>query len=326
MENRKKIQAKFYQIIDIARYAPSVHNSQPWKVKFEDQLIIVNIDHARVPKLSDPTGRETYISLGIFCEAIAIAARANGLVVADIGLGHGRAVLGLVEKGSSSPSELAQVKYLRKRCTDRSIYRPVKITKQMVKKIEESYTAEGLGIRVVTDRDMLEKTADLTAKGIALALTNPEFRRELSHYLILPWGGKKRGISVLSLRIPKILEIFEPLFIRYGIGLKAEVNTERKRWLSASGIIFITTKGDLHDDWFRAGRAYLRASLAAEALGLSQATSAAAVEASTFHEDVEKMLGTKQRLQCATRIGLGAHHKVFSPRVPAEALLATSIQ
>ncbi|MBI2285817.1 hypothetical protein HYU82_03265 [Candidatus Saccharibacteria bacterium] len=325
MEDRQKFQQKFYQIIDIARYAPSVHNSQPWKVKFEDKSIIVGIDHAHVPQQSDPTGRQTYISLGIFCEAIAVAARANGLLVTSVGLVQDRATLKVIEKKSSS-LDLRQINYLRQRCTDRSVYRPINVTKPMIKKIEESYAAEGVHIKVVADKKMIGRAAEFTAKGIALALTNPEFRRELSRYLILPWGGKKRGISVLSLRISKVLEIFEPLLIRYGLGLKAEVRTERKRWLSSSGIIFITTRGDLQADWFRAGRAYLRASLAAEALGLSQATSAATVEASTFHEDIEKMLGTKQRLQCATRMGHGSRHKVFSPRVPAEALLVTSTQ
>lgn len=320
------MQNKFYQIIDIARYAPSVHNSQPWKVGFEEKSLIVNIDRAHVPKQSDPTGRETYISLGIFCEAIAIAARSTGLMVTGIRLTRDGATLDFVEKISRDSAEQELIQYLRKRCTDRSVYQPTSISLQMAKKIEESFKAEGLRIRVITDRNTLEKTAELTAKGISLALTNPEFRRELSRYLILPWTGKKRGISVLSLRIAKILEVFEPLLIRYGLGLKAEAKTERKRWLSASGIIFITTRGDLHDDWFRAGRAYLRSSLAAESLGLSQATSAATVEASTFHEDIEKMLGTKQRLQCATRIGQGARRKIFSPRVEADELIATSTQ
>jgi hypothetical protein len=80
----------------------------------------------------------------------------------------------------------------------------------------------------------------------------------------------------------------------------------------------------LHDDWFEAGQTYLRASLELERLGFSQATSAAPVEAATFHEDIESLLKTNQRLQAVIRIGKGAAKRRYSPRVPAKELITSS--
>jgi hypothetical protein len=80
----------------------------------------------------------------------------------------------------------------------------------------------------------------------------------------------------------------------------------------------------LHKDWFEVGRSYLRASLEIEKAGLSQATSAAIVEASNFHEDVEQILGSNLRIQAIIRIGKGRKIRYRSPRVSARELLATS--
>ncbi len=112
--------------------------------------------------------------------------------------------------------------------------------------------------------------------------------------------------------------------MKLGIGIRSEVNLERKRWESASGIILITTVGDMPKYWFEAGRAYLQAALKVEQLGLSQATSAATVEASNYHEDVEKLVDTNQRLQSVIRIGKGVQNRNHSPRVTVEELLTSN--
>jgi hypothetical protein len=109
--------------------------------------------------------------------------------------------------------------------------------------------------------------------------------------------------------------------MKTGLGVTSEVKLERKRWLSSSGIIFITTAGDVPEYWFEAGRAYLHVALEIENQGLSQATSAATVEASNYHEDIERLLGTNERLQCVIRVGKGAKNRNHSPRVNVEDLL-----
>jgi hypothetical protein len=324
MSAEQILQSDINKIIDIARFAPSVHNTQPWKVSVKNSAVVIKIDKSISLKYSDPTGRETYISLGIFTEAIIIAAKISGLKVGRVILNKNESVIEFVEAGKNPDAETKKlISCLHSRCTDRSIFTPIQISEKIISKIESCFSLPGVTVKVVIDRSLIDKMAELTSKGIGLALSNPDFREELSGYLTLPFSKKKRGISVLSLRIPTLLAILEPKLIRHGIGLHSEVKVEKKRWLSASAIIFITTRGDIGWDWFCAGRAYLRTSLVAEEVGLSQATSAATVEASTFHEDVEKMLGTQQRLQCVTRLGQGSSKKIFSPREPAEVLLPT---
>lgn len=307
---------KLKQIIDIARFAPSVHNTQPWKVQLQHGKIIVRLDTNHVLDDGDPTGRETIISLGIFAEAIKIAAKSLSYDIADLNLENTKLYVSLMP---SSPS-IDNLELLKKRASDRSIYKPTNISEDTLSKLS-SLSDKNCKIWIITEKDKINEISLLTSKSIAVALSNPAFRHELSKYLVRPISKKKRGISVKSLYIPKILAWFQPEIVKFSFMNKKESLLEKKRWESSSAIIFISTSGDLHDNWFEAGRKYLQLSLVIEKLGLSQATSAGPVEASTFHEDVEQMLGTNQRIQAMLRIGKGTDKKYFSPRVSVSELI-----
>jgi hypothetical protein len=311
-----------HSLVDIARLAPSVHNTQPWRVRAENSSVIVSLDRGHMLSDGDPTGRQTTISLGIFAEAICIAAESLSLAVQSVKLQDMSVV---IELGSAENTKLNSdaVDLLRKRCSDRSIYTSSPLSKETTRTIESIKRNPEVNIAIITDPAKIKVIAGLTSQGIRLALSSPRFRRELSRYLTLPWSKKTRGIAVKSLYIPRLIEIMQPLFMRLGIGMDKEANVEKARWLSASGVIILTSAGDLHSHWFEIGRTYLRVSIAVEKLGLSQATSAAIVEASNFHEDIEEMLDTKQRVQALIRIGKGSKKRHYSPRVTAAELITT---
>lgn len=311
-------------IVEQARFAPSVHNTQPWLVRLGGpSRLEILLDEKHVLKEGDPTGRQTVISLGIFIEALAIAAAHEGFKLTGVEQrDDGAAELTFAAAKAVDNSGLLSL--LRRRCSDRSIYKPAGIESSVRHQLSGVATAEGVSVRVVTDPPLLQKIADLTSKGIAVALSSPGFRRELSRYLSLPGSSKKRGIAVRSLYIPFLVAMLEPAILRLGINLKTESRLEKRRWLSASGVVLILGDGDMPRYWLEAGRAYLRVSLAIEAAGLSQATSAAIVEASNYHDDIEAALGTSQRVLALIRIGAGSSHKYFSPRLTADELITSN--
>lgn len=310
----------FPDIIEIARFAPSVHNTQPWVISQMDSSIEVRLDKNHVLKDGDPTGRQTVISLGILAEAIVLAAETHGFTEQNVTLENETLQIEFQANKGGSTETKRFTTLLKSRCSDRSIYTATTLSDKQISSIESLDTPSGVKVRVIRDKKHIEKIADYTAKGIGLALSNPSFRKELSGYLVAPWSSKKRGISVKSLYINPLLAACEPLFMRLGIGLPLEVSLEKKRWLSASGIIVITADGDLSKFWFDTGRTYLRVALAVENLGLSQATSAAIVEASNYHDDVEELLGTSQRILAVIRIGRGAKNRKYSPRLAVQDL------
>ena len=308
-------------ILEIARLAPSVHNTQPWLVSVDGDAIKIEADARHKLTYGDPTGRQITISLGIFSEAVCLAAEQLGLKAAKTSFQQERVFIHFEKTADKQQSNSELVRLLRQRHTDRSLYRPIALTEEFVKIIEHSHIGADVRVWATTDQAKIKKIATLTAQGISLALHSPDFRKELSHYLVLPWSKKKRGIAVRSLYIFWLLELFEPWLIKFGVGLRTEVRLEKKRWLSASGVIAITAAGDMPKFWFEAGRTYLRVSLTIEKFGLSQATSAAAIEASNYHEDIEELLGTNQRILAMIRVGNGSRKKYYSPRVKPNELL-----
>lgn len=312
-------------IIDKARLAPSVHNSQPWQVSAEGNSICITIDPRYALTDGDPTGRETTISLGIFAEAVCIVATDFGLKVRSARVSNRCAVIVFREQLKKVPEKTLS-NHLATRFSDRSVYSPALIDDSIIQKLEHLPRGAGITIRVTTQRTIIEKTAELTSKAIRVALSNPAFVKELSQYLVEPWSGKKRGISVKSLQLPWLVSVAQPFAVRYGLGADQEAKHEKIRFLSASALVFITADGDLEEYWFETGRAYMRVSLMLDKLGLSQTTSAAIVEASNYHEDIEEMLHTKQRILAVIRIGTGTGERAHSPRVSVADLITSNPQ
>lgn len=324
MRSQEYLQQNLLTLMKDARFAPSVHNTQPWKVKLSHTSLKVIIDDRYTLEEGDPTGRQTIISIGIFTEAIIVSAEARGLITELVDFNNKEVIITFAEEMYTPTSEKTQqVEFLRRRSTDRSVYHKAAIPSQATELLTSVASEDGIKVWLREDEISIQRVAECTASGIGLALTSPGFRKELSQFLIEPWSKRKRGISVRSMYVPIPMAIAQPFMVRMGIGLRKEIELEKRRWYSASGIVLITSKGDMPQDWFNAGRVYLRVSIMIEKLGFSQATSAASVEASNYHEDIEKMLGTTQRLQCVLRIGTGSKHRNYSPRVDAESLITS---
>src|SRR5918992_215188 len=66
-------------LLDLARWAPSPHNIQPWRLRpLGDRDAELLCASNRLLPETDPTGRFSYVGLGSFVETLAIAARAGG--------------------------------------------------------------------------------------------------------------------------------------------------------------------------------------------------------------------------------------------------------
>ena len=76
MESRRIME----QILDLARWAPSGDNTQPWRFEIVDEFnVIVHGFDTRDHCVYDLEGRGSQISLGALLETMSIAASAHGL-------------------------------------------------------------------------------------------------------------------------------------------------------------------------------------------------------------------------------------------------------
>jgi hypothetical protein len=64
--------------------APSAHNTQPWIVDYGPGRVELRYDPDRALAAGDPTGRDLFLSLGAFVEAVLVVASASGIPVAFV--------------------------------------------------------------------------------------------------------------------------------------------------------------------------------------------------------------------------------------------------
>lgn len=70
------------QLVEDARFAPSPHNTQPWRVRpHSDHEADLEVPVDRLLPVEDPEGRFLTAGVGIFLEALDVAAAARGLAL-----------------------------------------------------------------------------------------------------------------------------------------------------------------------------------------------------------------------------------------------------
>ena len=65
-------------VLRYAGLAPSVHNTQPWQITANDDVIEVRADRSRQLSFLDPTGRQLHLSCGAAVEFARLAVREAG--------------------------------------------------------------------------------------------------------------------------------------------------------------------------------------------------------------------------------------------------------
>ncbi len=76
------VASPLHQILDLARWAPSGDNTQPWRFEIVDELhFVIHGRDTRGDTVYDLDGRPSQISLGALIETATIAATAHGLTL-----------------------------------------------------------------------------------------------------------------------------------------------------------------------------------------------------------------------------------------------------
>ncbi|MFT4234142.1 MAG: hypothetical protein QM607_03965 [Microbacterium sp.] len=66
------------RLVRMAGRAPSAHNTQPWRVAVDGDVVRLDADPERMLPASDPDGRDLRLALGAWIEVFAIGAHAEG--------------------------------------------------------------------------------------------------------------------------------------------------------------------------------------------------------------------------------------------------------
>lgn len=325
---KQELSSSIRELLEYARLAPSVHNAQPWRFIVKDTTVSLAVAPERMLDAGDPTSRESWISFGVCLEAMLQAAQGLGMK-AEITEIQGAALSDIIATVTVTPNQSEKqpgiLKALKDRHTHRERMEPIDIPAALVENCQHAVKdLDGVSVLFMQEKSSINKVADYTLKAMTLALGSPDFRHELYHFVHYNWSPSRTGMHGYTLGEGLLGSIFGKLSIKLGIGLGMKARHDQQRIKDASALVFIATRGDVPSFWLSAGRAYLRVALEITKSGLAQGTLAAPIEAASFHEDIEKILGTTTRLQTMLRIGKAAHPVRSSPRLEVDELTSTS--
>jgi hypothetical protein len=314
-------------ILNYARQAPSPHNTQPWRFKINERESTISLFLAphRALDAGDPTTRETWVSMGVCYETILQAA-------AGLGFAHKVIVL----QTNDLDQEIVRIQFTRTKekhpeiltlLNQRHTHRgrmlhttvPIGLARSCQQRIKD---LPGITVHITDSKTIIDRVADFTDKGIQIALTSAKFRKELAPLLHTNWSQAKTGLHGYVLNHGIIGSLWEKWSVILGVDSKRKARADRQKILEASALVFVAAKGDVPKFWFDTGRAYLRVALEITKAGLANSTLTAPIEAGRFHEDIERMLSTTDRIQSMMRIGKATRtSKRRSPRLDLEDLL-----
>lgn len=294
-----------------AVWAPSVHNTQPWRFVAAGRQISLYADVDRGLPVADPDGREMLISCGAALFNVRLALRVLGYVpeirvLPDPGEPALVARVGWRQRlpGSEVERELASQVHLRR--THRGAFDPEPLPHGTLAALRDSAAREGAALRIMADDG---RRAVLAA---AVQTAEQELRmdgaqvRELAGWTPAPGSGRRDGVPTAS--YPARDERTDPYFPRrdfahgHGWGLPP---LSSARWYRAAGVAgVLTTAADRRLDWVNAGQALQRILLTASTCGAAVAIHSQPVELPPLRELIRNQLTDAGYPQLLLRVGV----------------------
>jgi hypothetical protein len=288
-----------------ATLAPSVHNSQPWRMHLTEDRLDLFADLSRQLLVLDPTGRQLFIS----CGCALLNAR-----VAMAGAGAGvrlqcfpdpfssNLVASLLPVDEPADPQLAALDpVIQLRQTNRREFAQEEVPESILATLEVAAAAEGALLVPVRDPEARVVVAMLSQRADAIENRNPAYRAELRAWTTDD-PGRRDGVP--SLAVPRVdgsAEDDVPIrdFDTRGTGgLPARTRSSLNQTM-----VLLCTDGDAPADWLRAGEALERVLLEITRHGLSASLLTQVTEVPSTRAELRRELRLTSHPHVLLRIG-----------------------
>lgn len=264
-------------VVAHAVWAPSVHNTQPWRFSCEGHQISLHADPARQLAVADPDGREMLISCGAALFTTRLALRSLGYIPA-MSLLPDPAQPALVarvswqERALTTDYEYELMRQIRQRRTHRGGFDSLPLSADLLAALRAGAARDGATLLVMAEDGRRVLAATVQTAERALRLDSARVQ-ELARWAPPPGSGQPDGVSPTS--YPARPERTSPDYPGrdfahgHGWGLPAFSTAP---WPRSAGTVGLLTTPDDHPlDWISAGHALQRILLMASTCGVAAA-------------------------------------------------------
>jgi len=315
--------------VTAAVWAPSVHNTQPWRFTAAGQQISLHADAARQLRVADPDGREMMISCGAALFTARLALRSLDFVPPTTVLpdpGQPLLVARVSWGRRAARTELEQRLFgqVRQRRTHRSGFDVAPLPPGLLAALREGAARYGAVLRIVADDGRRAALAAAVQQAEQAQRLDGERVAELARWAPAPGSARADGVPPES--YPARPEHTDPDFPGrdfahgHGWGLPP---LSTAPWPRSAGVAaLLTTAHDRPVDWINAGQALQRILLTASTSGAAAALHTQPLEFGWLRESIRTGLSDGAYPQLVLRFGM-VIQAAASVRRPPDDVLST---
>ncbi len=303
----------------LAGYAPSIHNSQPWRWRVSDRVLDLYSVHSRQLAITDPDGRLAVLSCGTALHHARTALAAEGHTTRTMRLPDPAdpshlARVEVIERGPVTAEAVRLVQTIRVRHTDRRPVTGPPLSPDELDAIAAAVRSDGARLHILRPDQVIELAAAVSYAQRTEA-ADEAWQAELAYWT---GGTRPAGTGVPDTAIPAQppqttvagRDFGHPGTLPPGPG-------------HDKGATFAILYGeqDSREDWLRAGEALSSAWLTATERGISVLPLSATIEVATTRQTLRHLLAGLGEPYLVLRLGradpdhAGPPH---APRLPAE--------
>ncbi|MER6663936.1 nitroreductase [Amycolatopsis japonica] len=307
--------------------APSVHNIQPWRLNFEDGLLVlVERRELELPE-HDPHGRDRLMSCGAALANLELAIRVLGhrTYTTEFPDPDRPEVVAAVEPDGPLPPSVAEVnRYsaIKRRHSHRRRFAGRSLTRHQIVDLRDIAAAEGVQTRPILDEIELTMVADRLEFAAEAHQHDRGYQRELALWTVRD-EGQRSGVGLaVSARSAGSLPWA-------GLVRESTALPDRevlKRRLAEETLLAFVTPGDTRHDHLRAGRALQLTWLDAVHEGLVGSVLTQPLHLPEVRAALTEDLELSGSLQALMRFGYPSSAVPHSPRRSIDELLGSGFR
>jgi len=316
-------------VVAEAVWAPSVHNTQPWRFVLDEAEISLYADHERRLKVADPDGRELMISCGAALFNVRLALRSLGYVpetrvLPDPDQPALVARVGWPERAGIDEFERRLFSQVRTRRTHRGAFDPEPLPSALLAALRSGVARDKAALRILADDGRRAALAAAVQTAEHELERDGERLRELARWTPAPGSACRDGVPASS--YPARAEHANPDFPGrdfargHGWGTPPLSSATSIRAAGVAGLL--TTAADRPVDWVNTGQALQRVLLTASACGAAVALHSQPLELPWLREFIRTQLSDGAYPHLVVRIGMVTQVALSVRRDPGDVLFA----